>query len=372
MLDDFPSDHFIARYFAGDLSSTERARLEEWLQADATRRAQMDKLRELWSRAGDQPSDERTVEVWRSVATKLGLAAPTGLEADRVLSLVKHRRPSPIRGIPAFSPRQKAPWIAVGLVAAAVAVFVVRGAMSSPDGSRSPEQVREYATKLAQRADIRLSDGSRVVLAPASRLLVPESYGTKTRAIQLEGEAYFDVVHNNTKPFTVRTRTTVARDIGTAFVVKDYTADKKADITTYITADITADIAASVLVAEGEVAVLSARDSTASTLQLLKRGDLAHVDASGAITLSRVTNIERRLAWLRGGLAFDDVQLADAVKEIGRWYDLDIRLADSSLARRRLIATIGNEPADDVLRLVALTLNLRVERDGRVVTFHPK
>jgi transmembrane sensor len=365
---DFPSDHFLARYFAGDLSSTESARLEEWLQADATRRAQVEKLRELWSRAGDQPSDERTEQVWHSLSSKLGLGAPATSEPDRVLSLVQHRRPSPIRGIPAFSARQKAPWIAAGLVAAAAAVFFALNAGRSADKASSPEVVREYSTKLAQRADIRLLDGSRVALAPASRLLVPESYGSKTRAIQLEGEAYFDVVHNAAKPFTVRTRTTVARDIGTAFVVKDYTADIKADKK----ADITADIAASVLVAEGEVAVLSARDSTAATLQLLKRGDLARVTASGTVTLSRVANIERRLAWLRGGLAFDDVPLGDAVREIGRWYDLDIRLADSSLARRRLIATIGNEPADDVVRLVALTLGLHVERDGRVVTFHPK
>lgn len=356
MPDDFPSDHFIARYFAGDLSSTESARLEEWLAADATSRGQLEKLRELWSRAGDQPSDERTEQVWQSLATKLGLAAPPASEADRVLSLVKHAQPSPIRGMRAFSARQKAPWIAGGLLAAAVAVFVVRGAGRSPDRSSSPEQVREYATKLAQRADIRLSDGSRVVLAPGSKLLVPESYGTRTRSIQLEGEAYFDVVHNNAKPFTVRTRTTVARDIGTAFAVTDYANEQTARV----------------LVAEGEVAVLSARDTTASTLELLKAGDLARLTAAGTITKTRVANVQRRLAWLHGGLAFDDVPLGDAVREIGRWYDLEIRVADSSLARRHLIATIGNEPADDVLRLVALTLNLRMVRDGRAVTFYPK
>jgi ferric-dicitrate binding protein FerR (iron transport regulator) len=178
------------------------------------------------------------------------------------------------------------------------------------------------------------------------------------RSLRLEGEAYFDVIHKDAKPFIVRTANTTTRDLGTAFAVTDYPGDRDAQV----------------IVAEGEVAVLSARDTNASTLQLLKRGDLASVTASGAITRTRVTNLDRRLAWLRGGLAFDDVPLGEALKQVARWYDLDIYLADSSLASRRLIATIGNEPADDVLRLVALTLGLRVERaeGSRVVTFYPK
>lgn len=342
--DDCPID--LARYLAGELPPSDIERLDEWLQADPARRQRLEKLRELWARAADQPSGERVDEVWAALSSKLALEKP----GKPALALHNPRRRW-------HEQRGSAPSILAAIsIAAAASIALLLYAPAAPEAPAPT--FKEYATKNAQRADIRLSDGSRVVLAPASRLLVPDAYNVKTRDLRLEGEAYFDIFHNDAKPFTVRTPNTTTRDLGTAFAVTDYPTDRQAQV----------------IVAEGEVGVLSARDTNASTLQLLKRGDLARVTATGTITRSRVTNLDRRLAWLRGGLAFDDVPLGDALKQIARWYDLDIRVADSSLASRRLIATIGNEPAADVLRLVALTLGLRVEHveGSRLVTLHPK
>jgi ferric-dicitrate binding protein FerR (iron transport regulator) len=193
-------------------------------------------------------------------------------------------------------------------------------------------------------------------MAPATRLRVPDDFGIKTRSLLIEGEAYFDVVHDQSKPFSVRSPNTTTRDLGTAFAITDYPGETIAHV----------------LVAEGQVAVLSPRDSTASTLQVLNPGELAAVSVTGTVSRTRVVNIKRRLAWVRGGLAFDDVLLGDAIHEIERWYDLDIHLANHSLESLRLTATIDDEPAEDVLGLVALALDLRFVRQGRTVTFYSK
>src|ERR1700676_3625297 len=58
---------------------------------------------------------------------------------------------------------------------------------------------RTYATVAGERAELRLSDGTRVRLAPASRLSVSADYGTDRRDVYLDGEAYFDVVHDQRK-----------------------------------------------------------------------------------------------------------------------------------------------------------------------------
>jgi ferric-dicitrate binding protein FerR (iron transport regulator) len=56
--------------------------------------------------------------------------------------------------------------------------------------------------------------------------------------------------------------------------------------------------------------------------------------------------------------------LRDVVLTLERWYNVDIRLADSTLGRRRLTATFKNESIDLVLKRIGLTLGLRVERAG--------
>ncbi len=56
---------------------------------------------------------------------------------------------------------------------------------------------------------------------------------------------------------------------------------------------------------------------------------------------------------------------------MSRWYDLDFRLADSSLGDARLATTLKTEPSGDVLNLLAATLGMRQVRNGRTVTFYP-
>src|SRR5581483_3924436 len=79
---------------------------------------------------------------------------------------------------------------------------------------------REYTTKRAQLAQVRLSDGTTVTLAAESRLIVPADYGRAHRTVTLDGEAYFEVVHNDSTPFVVHAGSGVVRDLGTTFAVR--------------------------------------------------------------------------------------------------------------------------------------------------------
>src|SRR5437773_2089543 len=155
----------------------------------------------------------------------------------------------------------------------------------------------------------------------------------------------------------VHTAGSVTEDLGTAFVIRAY-ADQ---------------IATEVVVAEGRVALWRARPDTiaveAPPALVLGARDLGQLRASGDATLRRGVDVDRQLAWTRGVLAFDGTPLREAVRTLGRWYDVEIRLddADSALAGRRFTATFTNEPIDLVLQRIALTLGLRVERaDGSV------
>ena len=86
---------------------------------------------------------------------------------------------------------------------------------------------------------VTLRDGTRLVLWPASRLRIPSDFGLRTRSVELQGEAYFAVVHDASHPFVVTAHGVVTRDVGTAFDIRAYADDP----------------GVRVAVAEGEVAV---------------------------------------------------------------------------------------------------------------------
>ena len=321
-LDDEPLYLLLDRYLAGEASPAEARAVQEWLAADPEHAALLEDLR-LIKRVTSERVPESSVDAaWAKALQEL--------------------KPRASRRIP----------LAV-LAAAAVAIALIGGRAVL----RPAPQLREVATAAAQRAVVRLRDGTQVTLAPKSRLRYPPDYGKAHRDVYLDGEAYFQVVRDERLPFRVHTASSLTEDLGTAFVITAY-ADQ---------------ITTEVVVAEGRVALRRALPDTlaaAPPALVLGARDLARLGASGVATLQRGVDVDRQLAWTTGVLAFDGTPLRDAVRTLGRWYDVEIRLgdSDSALAARRLTATFTNEPIDLVLKRIALTLGVRVERtDGSVL-----
>ncbi len=101
----------------------------------------------------------------------------------------------------------------------------------------------------------------------------------------------------------------------------------------------------------------------------LSAGEMVLVSHRGRVSSPRDVTVDDYLGWIDGRLAFVSVPAADVVAEIGRWYDLDIQLADSALTERRLTLTLTLEDGTThVLDGLAALLHARYERDGRRVT----
>ncbi len=319
------------RYLAGEASAADAQAVREWLAADAEHALLLDDLRLIKRVIADKPPHSSTNAAWAKALKALEVARPAQPRVPRRL-------------------------LVAALAAAAVVIALIGGPGVGGLLRRAP-QWREYATAAAQRMVIRLQDGTQVTIAPKSRVRYTADYGTAHRDLYLDGEAYFQVAPDSQRPLRVHTAGSVTEDLGTAFVIRAY-ADQ---------------IATEVVVAEGRVALWRARPDTiaveAPPALVLGARDLGQLRASGDATLRRGVDVDRQLAWTRGVLAFDGTPLREAVRTLGRWYDVEIRLddADSALAGRRFTATFTNEPIDLVLQRIALTLGLRVERaDGSV------
>jgi transmembrane sensor len=219
-------------------------------------------------------------------------------------------------------------------IAAAAVVIMVAGAIVAGRGASSG-QVARRSTSVGQRDSVVLADGSRIVLGPSTRLAI------RGREVELNGEAYFDIVHNANEPFVVRAAGSIIRDLGTVFTV---VGDSGA--------------ALRVVVSEGMVAMRHASNSVT-----LQAGDVGMI-ADGQLTAHRGAATPDDLAWLNGRLVFRDESLREVAADLRRWYGVELRVTDSALLQRHFTGEFAGEPLDRVLDVLGLALGARIDQRG--------
>ena len=229
------------------------------------------------------------------------------------------------------------------LAAALVAAVVVRARHHDPVAAPPLPPEETFATANRERAELRLSDGTRIRLAPASHIRVAADFGDRGRAVYLDGQGYFEVAHDVDRPFTVYAGKTIARDLGTEFAVRNYSEDR----------------AVQVVVRKGAVAM--------SGVGRLNAGDVGRLEIDGTSSLTRGVAVDSLLTWLDGRLVFHDAPLATVLAELRRWHDVDVHLADPALGTLPFTGVLTDASFRSSISLVAATLGLRVRNTrGRV------
>jgi ferric-dicitrate binding protein FerR (iron transport regulator) len=79
-----------------------------------------------------------------------------------------------------------------------------------------------------------------------------------------------------------------------------------------------------------------------------------------------------QFSFANGVLTLDGVPLSQAIVELDRWYDADIRLGDSAVRNHILDATFAAGSFSDLSEVLTLALNVRVVRDGRILTLYTR
>jgi len=300
----------------------------------------------LRSHLADHPERAELVEALDDATRRMAAEAHAGVDVEAALASVMARRDLPAADAPAipFRARKPAParrWTMPALSAAAMLLLALAGALFWRTTTRAPEA--RYSTAAGALRDVRLADGTRVKLGGSSVLTVAAGYGDAAREVAVQGDAFFEVVHDERRPFVVRTHDARVHDLGTAFTVR---ADSAAGTR--------------VVVTEGVVTLglAGGRQDT------LRAGDRGH-------TAGRRVRVERRaatgddVAWTRGEIVFRDVPLATAATELRRWYGVTVVVDDPALARRRINATFErSQNVDDVVRVLAATTGGAVQRRG--------
>lgn len=151
-----------------------------------------------------------------------------------------------------------------------------------------------------------LSDGTTVYLNAESELTYPVKFSGKDRRVCLKGEAYFEVERDTCKPFIVEANSLEIQVLGTEFGVRAY-GDEECVRTT---------------LKKGKVSVESEGCGVILTPNMQ-----ASFDKKTSQMDVREVNVDLFLGWKDGRLIFDNCSLEDILKDLGKWYDFDVRYA---------------------------------------------
>lgn len=233
-----------------------------------------------------------------------------------------------------------------------LAVGALSIAIFRPTRPLAPGITRTYVTTDTQQATLRLSDGSHVILAPHTTLRLVD-FGTRTRSVELDGEAYFDVSQASTAPFVVRSGRITTRVLGTRFLVRYTPGDRRAHVA----------------VESGKVHVTGAlRGDAGVTLTAGQIGDAT----DSTVHVNTADGVPSDVEWMSGHLVFRHKPVATILQTLSRWYGYQFRYTDHTLAQRNVTMGISARSSAEALAEVERVLAVNLTVVGDTVTLVPQ
>jgi transmembrane sensor len=196
---------------------------------------------------------------------------------------------------------------------------------------------------LGARVTFNLPDGTVGMLNSGSSLSYAVPFN-KNRHITLNGEAWFEVGHNEKHPFEITAGTSTVKVLGTKFNMSAYPVENYVEV----------------VLEEGKVEFSNQEVPGEVTLSPSER----LVFQNGQISRS-VTDPAKYNAWTEGKLVFRGDPMAEVARRIERWYNVNVELADKELEKYTFRGTFQDDSLEEVLRLLSMTSPIRYQITSR-------
>lgn len=212
------------------------------------------------------------------------------------------------------------------------------------------------ATPTGQRAQFVLPDGSRVWLNSASELTYNTSLLSKTRKVDLDGEAYFEVEPNKNKPFIVSNKDVQVRVLGTKFNVRARASESRV-VTTLLSGSVEVDIASG----NGDEVILSP-------------GEILDINTkNNSYILTESASASDVLLWMDGRLTFRQASFREIADCFEKHFNARFHFMDERLKAERFTCEFNTDDnITDILSVLEMTNRFEYKIKGRDIYLSAK
>ncbi|MDP4281704.1 MAG: FecR domain-containing protein [Bacteroidota bacterium] len=323
-------DVLITRYLSGEATRSEIKELEVWVK-----------------------KDEKNQETLKEYYSAWNLLKKDFIETDTDLDLEWEQLERKINGVPEqknqVTPMHQVVFLNFTLqrvlqIAAVIIILLIPGYFLYNYLS-IPLQKKMVASSNVLSGT--LPDGSAVTLNAGSVLGYPAFFRGDKRNVTLEGEGYFEVSHNQKKPFIITAGEMRVKVTGTSFYVNTHYAEKKMEV----------------ILNKGSVILYF--DNEPSKGIYLKPGNCAEIDMKDHRINVTVNEDPNFLAWKTHLIVFNDDSLGRVTQILNKVYRTHFTIASPKLTSCRLTATFNNQSLPSVLEVLKATLDLNFKKSGQ-------
>lgn len=200
-----------------------------------------------------------------------------------------------------------------------------------------------FKVPAGRKGKISLSDGSVIFLNSGSEISYPEVFSEHSRTVSLNGEAYFEIAKDPTKPFIVLTKNTQTRVLGTKFNLKAYDAKNKSILS----------------VTEGKVQFSES-----------KHGSRLILTANQQAVFNQDTLLQRNVyaktytQWKDNQLIIDDQRMDELAHTLELWYGIQVDIRSKALKNLKITASYDNPSLTELLKSMSYTLKFNYQLSG--------
>lgn len=217
-----------------------------------------------------------------------------------------------------------------------------------PSSGKSSEVLyNKISTPKGETFQVTLPDGSTALLNAASSIRFPIVFAKNDRDVEITGEVYFEIERSPT-PFHVKAPGTEIQVLGTKFNVNGYTDEKSLKVT----------------LLEGAVKVAAGKENV-----LLRPGQQAILTGDGA-NVKEHADLDEVMAWKKGNFVFNSLTLPEIMRQICRWYDVEVSY-EGPVSQKRFTGIVGrNDSIAEVLDFMQ-TAGIKYKVNNRKIVITP-
>ena len=323
--------HIINKVLANSASKEEQNLLDMWLREKPENQHSFDLKRQQWEEMLLVVDVEDKKRVFANIKNKINQDSKLIDFAERI--------------------KRKSSWGWMRIAASVVSIISL-GALSYYEISDPFSHLNLVGYDLVEaNAGVQkiqvLADGSTIYLNGDSRLKYQIDNDSEERKLYLEGEAFFDVARDESKPFVIGLEKSQVQVLGTSFNIQAYPDDEY--------------IATSVVT--GKVAFERRKDKSL----ILLPGNKGIINKHQKSIEKYDVDNSRDMAWMNKALYFENTSLSDMAKSLYRMYGVNLKFTDGSLKNLKITAKFENEKIEEILKILEMTNEFSYMTDNELV-----